>query len=1030
MADKGDKGLRSRTVAADPWCATAATSADWADVERRLRDSEEKYRLLVTNQNELVLKVDLQGNYLFASPSYCRTFGLAEADLLGKPFMPLVHEEDRESTLRAMEQILEPPFRVYLEQRGKTCDGWRWFAWSANAVRDQAGRPCEIVSVGRDITEQKRTETALRDSEARFRRLAENAPDIIYRFSLRKRGHVEYISPAVERMLGYIAADYAADPNLVFRMTHADDRAMLERHLQRASGMGDPLVIRCFHRDGHLVWLELSDSLVEGADGLPEAIEGIARDISERKRLEQRHQAQARLLERISTDQPLTHLLEEMLLFMEAQSPGIRCSVLLADNAQGILRQGAAPSLPPTYNQLVDGTPIGEGSGSCGTAAARRESVIVTDIRTDPLWQGVRHKVAGFDWLHGCWSTPFFDSGGELLGTFAIYPESFGAPGERELDLIEFATSMASLIVERRRDQDTLRSLSRAVDQSSSHILITDGDGIVRYINKQFEHVTGFTSADVVGRPLQTLIVQRFGHAENDTCADAFRNFAEWQGEYQAHRKNGQQYWESVTLTPIRDDNGHLLQLVVVGEDISARKQAESEIRKLAFFDPLTALPNRRLLQDRLGQALDAARRSGNYGAVLFIDLDHFKQLNDARGHAVGDDLLIAVAARLQAELRRQDTVARLGGDEFVIVLVNLADESCQASVQARQVADKLRQTLSTPFRIGDLNYHLGASVGYTTFPKPDDQVDELLREADTAMYRAKQLGRDGVTAFVPAMREAAQDRFALEGDLRHAIARNELEVWLQPQVDHNGVRIGAELLLRWRHPERGLISPAAFIPVAEQSGLIIKIGDWVLGQAAQLSRTLTDHGQRLRLAVNISPRQFRQPELVSGIKHWLEASGADPELLVLEVTESLVIEDIVDTAAKMAELSTLGVRFSVDDFGTGYSSLAYLKRLPLHELKIDRTFVQDAPTDANDAALVEGILSVARHLGLQVVGEGVETPAHRDFLLERGCRYFQGYLYGVPKPLHEFLQDQLADQCSQEVTDSLTAPIRPSSTP
>ena len=465
--------------------------------------------------------------------------------------------------------------------------------------------------------------------------------------------------------------------------------------------------------------------------------------------------------------------------------------------------------------------------------------------------------------------------------------------------------------------------------------------------------------------------------------------------EWLARKRSGEEFWTEVSLRG--SDIGGKGRILAVVRDITERKAAETAIHHLAYFDALTGLPNRRLFRDRLNQALAAAQRSNRWGAVLFVDLDQFKQINDARGHDVGDLLLKQVSERLNRCRRDEDTVARQGGDEFVVLLVHLAAPHSAAIRLATRVAEKIRDAASVPFQIGGLDYHIGVSIGITVFPKATENVDDLLREADTAMYRAKEAGRNTVSYFEPAMQEAVQARFALEHDLRQALARNEMRLLLQPQVDGQGRFVGAEALVRWERPGQGLVSPMVFIPVAEESGIILALGRWVLEEACRLLKQLDAAGHILRLAVNVSPRQFRQPDFVACVCEVLQTTGADPTHLVLEVTEGLVIENIHDTIAKMMELNRLGIRFSIDDFGTGYSSLAYLKRLPLHELKIDRTFVQDAPTDPNDAALVETILAVARHLNLSVVAEGVETKIQLDFLKQRGCEVFQGYFFDRP---------------------------------
>ncbi len=441
-------------------------------------------------------------------------------------------------------------------------------------------------------------------------------------------------------------------------------------------------------------------------------------------------------------------------------------------------------------------------------------------------------------------------------------------------------------------------------------------------------------------------------------------------------------------------------------ESLEARRRADEQHRQLAYFDALTGLPNRRLLMDRLGHALASARRSGQTGALLFVDLDNFKQVNDARGHAVGDALLIQMARRITAQLRTEDTVARLGGDEFVVLVGDLGAGSEPALRAALAVAEKLRACLDMPCMIDDGAYTVTGSIGITLFPAHADQEDDLLRQADIAMYRAKETGRNRYAFFEPSMQADVEQRLALEQDLKQALDTGALQVHVQSQFDHEGHCVGGELLLRWDHPERGTVSPATFIPVAESSGLILPIGDWVLRQAGCLLARLDRAGMgHVSLSVNMSPRQFAQEDLVTRVRAILEETGANPARLVLELTENLLVSDIDTVIARMDALMHLGLRFSIDDFGTGYSSLAYLKRLPLDEIKIDRSFVRDVPEDPNDVAIVQAMLSIAEHLQLRVVAEGVETEAQRTFLQAAGCDRYQGYLLARPQPMADWLQ-------------------------
>ncbi|MDX2481405.1 MAG: EAL domain-containing protein [Desulfuromusa sp.] len=443
--------------------------------------------------------------------------------------------------------------------------------------------------------------------------------------------------------------------------------------------------------------------------------------------------------------------------------------------------------------------------------------------------------------------------------------------------------------------------------------------------------------------------------------------------------------------------------------DMTERKQAEAKIEHLAFYDSLTELPNRRLLLDRLEQNISRARRYGHFGAMLFLDLDRFKNINDSLGHPIGDALLQEVSKRLLIDLRAEDTVSRQGGDEFVVLLSDLGSNSTNAAASAQQKAEIIKARLAEKTIIEGHELHITPSIGVAMFPSEKDSQetgDDILRFADTAMYRAKDDGRDTIRFFLPSMQAAADIRLAVEKELRYALERGELKLYFQPQVDGKGKIFGAETLARWEHPEKGFISPATFIPIAEATGLILPIGEWVLRTACEHLKAWSDKGLAVyHLAVNVSPRQFRQPDFVSQVQSILDQTGADPTLLGLELTEGMVIDNILDTIEKMEALKNLGIEISIDDFGTGYSSLAYLKKMPLNTLKIDQSFVRDIEVDVNNAAIVETIISMATHLNLKVIAEGVETRLELDFMEKKGCRLYQGYLFSKPVPSEQFIE-------------------------
>ena len=537
-------------------------------------------------------------------------------------------------------------------------------------------------------------------------------------------------------------------------------------------------------------------------------------------------------------------------------------------------------------------------------------------------------------------------------------------------------------------------------------------DGSFHYMTPSAERVTGYAIEDFQRNPaLIDAIVHPedrqiwFGHVHHHLPAGSCEEIAEL--DFRIVRKQGDIRWVTHTCRPVCDAEARYLGRRVTVRDITARKDAEEQIRYLAYFDPLTGLPNRRLLLDRLGQALISSTRGQQYGALLILDLDHFKALNDTRGHDAGDRLLVEVARRLRACVRQEDTVARLGGDEYVVMLEDVGEEESSAARQAEIVAEKVRRTLNEPYLLEGLEreHHSTPSIGLTLFRGQDTPIDVLLKQADVALYQAKDAGRNTTRFFNPAMQAAIDWRIGMENALRRGLRDGEFRLFYQPQMDQDGRLIGAEALLRWLPPGQGPVSPAQFIPLAEETGLILPLGQWVVDTACAQLKAWEEHTatRDLRLAINVSARQFHQPDFVALIRNSLERAGANPTLLKLELTESVVLSNIEEVIHRMEQLRALGVGFSLDDFGTGYSSLSYLKRLPLDQLKIDQSFVRDVPQDPNDAAIVRAILAMSQSLGLHVIAEGVETPEQRDFLRENGCTAYQGYLFGRPMPIGEW---------------------------
>jgi diguanylate cyclase (GGDEF)-like protein/PAS domain S-box-containing protein len=553
-------------------------------------------------------------------------------------------------------------------------------------------------------------------------------------------------------------------------------------------------------------------------------------------------------------------------------------------------------------------------------------------------------------------------------------------------------------ITERKQAEEDLRIAATAFEASEG-MLITDPSGNILRVNNAFCEITGFSAEDVIGKNPRILKSGRHDVAFYQAMWKAIILNGSWQGEIWNRRRCGEVFPEWLTITAVKNELQQITHYVSTLTDITDRKADEARIHRLAFFDPLTQLPNRSLLRDRLEQAVVSSQREQSHGALLFIDLDDFKSLNDNRGHHIGDLLLIAVAKRLLKSVREQDTVARLGGDEFLVVLEQLDDDYQQAARQAQQVGDKILRELNLAYDLEGQEYFNSSSIGVCLYSPLQRNIDELMKQADQAMYHAKAAGRNTLRFFDPSMQALTAQRFALQSELREALIRQQFQLYYQPQVDLRGKVIGAEALIRWRHPHKGMVPPLDFIPLAEESGLILPLGEWIIATACEqlLAWAKQPQTAHLSLSINVSARQFQHPDFVQQILTVLARTPIDPGRIILELTESMLVADQELIIEKMSQLKAHGIRFSLDDFGTGYSSLTYLKRLPINELKIDKSFVNDILTNTNGAAIAVMIIHLAQSMDLDVIAEGVETRAQFEWLREQGCHLFQGYYFGRP---------------------------------
>ncbi|WP_243369679.1 EAL domain-containing protein [Geotalea sp. SG265] len=572
-----------------------------------------------------------------------------------------------------------------------------------------------------------------------------------------------------------------------------------------------------------------------------------------------------------------------------------------------------------------------------------------------------------------------------------------------------------------REQEDFIRSLSRAVEQSPVSIMITDTGGRIQYVNPTFTKLTGYNPAEAVGNKPNMLKSGQIAPEEYRKLWEIISGGGEWWGEFHNRKKDGTFYWALTSISPITDGENSITHYIAFQEDITERKAAEETIRQMAYYDTLTGLPNRQLFNELMHLALAQAQRHGRLLAILFLDLDRFKVINDTLGHGVGDELLKAAALRLRECCRRDiDTVARRGGDEFIILLPDL--DSIQEAVR---VAQKIIEAFNRLFVLPDIELFVSTCIGISIYPDDGKDTETLIKNADMAMYRAKEQGRNRYHLYTSSMDEQAMRRLIMENDLRRALQNGEFLLYYQPKININSGRIVCiEALVRWQHPEIGLVPPKQFIPLAEDIGLIVPLGQWVLRAACRQNKSWQEMNYPpMRVAVNFSPRQFQQPMLVNMVEQVLIEEDMDPRWLEMEVTENIMLQNFDKTIETLNRLNSLGIHISIDDFGTGYSSLSYIKKLPIQTLKIDQSFVSDIDTNKDDAAIATAVINMARSLRLNVIAEGVETVEQLKMLSNLDCQEMQGYLFSRPVPAEEVTSLLHSTEWPYLAMDSLISP-------
>jgi diguanylate cyclase (GGDEF)-like protein/PAS domain S-box-containing protein len=870
-------------------------------------------------------------------------------------YLSVVHPEDRDKVLALIEQARRAPLHPVLEHRVIRPDGEIRHVFVRGYPFRDADGSLGVSGTVQDITEMKRSSEALQAKSRQLLNTLENMAEAFY--TLDKEWHFTYLNHEAERVLQHPRE--ALLGKVVWEEFPDLLGTRFESEFRQAVTTGRPASFEELYVPFNS-WKELR--IFPSAEGLAVYFT----DVSERKRLEKiehENAARFRVVAMATTD-------------------------VIWDWDPRVDRLWWNEGIKSVFGYSASEFDDGIAAWSIRIHPDERERVVDGLYRAVETLQEHWRDEYRFQRKDGSWAQ---------VRDHGILVRDDG-------NVLHMIGSMVDVTAQKQAELDRLQAEARdrlqasLLDKAHDAIWVSDVDGRITYWNRGAQRLFGWTADEALGKTRAELLI--VSEEEFHDALDTVLQQGDWSGELRKRRKDGNFVPVECHMTLVKDDDGRPQAVLAIDTDITQRKQAEGEILSLAFFDPLTRLPNRRLLLDRLRHGLATCRRTGHLGALLFLDLDNFKSLNDTLGHDKGDLLLEQVAQRLTAQVPRgSDTVARHGGDEFVIVLEDLSGQQHEAAAQAELVAEKILAVFNAPFQLDGHQHHTTPSIGVALYDKHMSNVDELLKRADLAMYQAKAAGRNTIRFFDLEMQAVINKRVELEADLRHGLQRQEFRLLYQRQADADGQTIGAEALVRWFHPRGDLVSPGLFIPLAEETGLIMQLGQWVLESACkQLVVWAKDPAtSQLTVAVNVSARQFRQPAFVGQVLEVLERTGANPNRLKLELTESLLLENVEHTIDNMNMLKAKGVGFALDDFGTGYSSLAYLKRLPLDQLKIDQSFVRDVLTNPNDAAIARTILGLGHTLGLDVIAEGVETENQRDFLAAHGCRAYQGYFFGRP---------------------------------
>jgi diguanylate cyclase (GGDEF)-like protein/PAS domain S-box-containing protein len=941
-----------------------------SELESALHSSEEKFvKAFAYSPDAMVITDKGSGAFIEINTGFECQFGWNKAQLLGSTSVELGLWADAGERQRMLDTLTKDGRLNAFEACLQGCDG----SVSENLLYggeiELGGRTCLVLTV-RNITQQRLQERALKDSQERLNLALDSADLGTWDWDI--SNDKLYGSPRACMLHGLPATEFHGTFQAFFsNVPEQDKKAMRQAYADLLQGkcQNYQLTYRSRFANGDLHYLESTAKLYRDAQGAPLRMTGTLMDISERMLREQRLAASE---EKFAT------------LFQASPDP---ISV-------SRIRDGVFVEINPSFTQIFGWLP---------------EDIVGVNALDTHFWADLERRQQMYQQLNknkqlDNVEARFNTRDGRQL-TCAV--SSCFIRVERRLCIISTFRDVTQQQQAESALQASQEKFAKAFHSSPDAIMITErATGRYIEVNEGFCRLSGYTAEEVIGRTADELNAWADASQRQVMLEKLTREGRVQRIEMLGRNRLGNAVLAEVSVEPLDLDG--LACLLITARDISELKKAQAQVRHLAYHDSLTNLPNRALLMDRLAQQIALFKRHDLRGALLFLDLDHFKLINDSLGHPVGDAVLKLITARLEASVRQEDTVARLGGDEFVVLLSCLEGTSVQVTHRVLQVAEKLRLLLAEPMFLDGQQLQVTPSIGIALIPDHGATPDDLLKRADIALYRAKDAGRNAIQLFLSSMQHAASERLRLENDLRQALIRSEFELYFQPQLDaRSGQIIGAEALLRWQHPTLGAQSPAVFIQVLEESGLILEVGSWVLAEAcricAQLFAENRVQAEKFSLCVNISPRQFRQHDFVEQVQGCLRSSHLPPVMLKLEITEGIVIQNIDDTIAKMRLLKREGVSFAMDDFGTGYSSLTYLKRLPVDVLKIDQSFVRDAISGPHDTEIIRAIVAMAHSLGLKMIAEGVEQQAQLDFLQQLGCHLYQGYLFSKAVPLDEF---------------------------